>query len=110
MNKLTVNLVLSFVAFISSIGMYVLKGEVKSLETEHLLLQRKIFQTKEEIHVLEAEKSYLSSPERLKFLGEKVGALQETSVKQLYSFSLKKDEPFSPFTLASFKTLKKEDE
>ena len=59
--------ILGFMAF----GLFQIKHAVQGLEEEYAGLNRDILASRQQIHVLEAEWSYLNRPERLTGLAER---------------------------------------
>ena len=66
------------IAGVLSLGLFVLKYEVQDLEHEIQSLNRRIVESREAIHVLDAEWSYLNDPARLRKL-----AAQYTGLRQV---------------------------
>ncbi|MGD9639310.1 MAG: hypothetical protein AB7U85_09690 [Alphaproteobacteria bacterium] len=72
-----------FLAIFVGVGMYILKYEVKKLETELASLNDTIRKDQENIHVLKAEWSHLNNPERIKNLAERYIKLEPVSPEQI---------------------------
>ena len=77
--------IITWVVFILPIalGLFYVKHVVANLETELSSLHRSIKSDKEEIHVLTAEWTYLSRPERVKQLSTKYLELAPTTSTQV---------------------------
>lgn len=55
-------------AMIAGVGLYLLKHDVQTMEDQLARLNRQITKDRTEIHVLQAEWTYLNDPERLRDL------------------------------------------
>ena len=77
--------IITWIIFILPIalGLFYVKHIVAGLETDLSSLQRSIGSDKEEIHVLTAEWTYLSRPERVRELSSKYLDLQPTKSTQI---------------------------
>lgn len=82
----TTLLLLILAAGLASV-MFAVKYEVQGLEAELTRLNREIETEQRSIHVLRAEWSYLSNPDRLHQLSQRYLSLQPTAPDQLGSFS-----------------------
>ncbi len=79
--------VLFGVVMFMGFGLFQLKYHVVQLEQKLTLVERKIAQKKEAIHVLKAEWSHLNEPQRLQKLVEKHLAMGPLHAFQLISLS-----------------------
>ena len=75
------------VVMLMGFGLFQLKYHVVQLEQKLTLVQRKIAEKKEAIHVLKAEWSHLNEPQRLQKLVEKHLAMSPLHAFQLISLS-----------------------
>ena len=75
------------IAFSATCGMFMLKYHVLAKQTELAQLHRKIMQNNRSIHILKAEWTNLSKPERLKMLADKNTKLQPVKASQIIRFS-----------------------
>ncbi|MEW5704707.1 MAG: hypothetical protein AB1781_09010 [Pseudomonadota bacterium] len=64
-------------------GLFLAKYEVQTLEAELASLNRIILARQEEIHVLQAEWAYLSRPERIQSLSERLLDLRPVAVEHI---------------------------
>lgn len=76
-----------FLAIFVGVGMYILKYEVKKLETELANLNNNIHKDQEAIHVLKAEWSHLNNPERIKKLSERFIKLEPITPEQIVTIA-----------------------
>ena len=75
------------IAFCTTCGMFMLKYHVLAKQNELAQLHRKIMQNNRSIHILKAEWTNLSNPERLKMLADKNTQLQPVKANQIIRFS-----------------------
>jgi len=66
-----------------SVALFVVKYEVKSLEEQYAHLNREILRTREAIHVLRAEWSYLNRPDQLAEMAQRHLDLQPLLAPQM---------------------------
>jgi hypothetical protein len=85
----TATILWSVMAGIVAIGLFLIKQDVKGLENRLTTLNTDIARSHSEIHVLQAEWSYLDEPARLRTLSERYLGLQ----------------PIAPTQIATLKTL-----
>ena len=69
------------------IGMFVLKNQVQTLESELNRVNASIEEDVQSIHVLKAEWSHLNSPQRLRTLASKHISLNPARAEQIINFS-----------------------
>ena len=67
----------------AGVGLYMLKMQVESQEQHLASLQRQIVETRESIHVLKAEWSFLNDPARLRDQAERLLAMHPVRPNQL---------------------------
>lgn len=68
-------------------GLYMMKYKVQAVKSEVAALERQIVDEKRNLHVLEAEWSYLNRPERLRLLSDKYLALEPVTGKQMTDYA-----------------------
>ncbi len=90
-------------ALLSGVGMFVLKYEVIRQEEELASIQSDIQKQKQAIHVLKAEWSYLTAPERLKKLNEQVTHLKPMKTGQILSLKELPKSTQTPISFVSYK-------
>jgi hypothetical protein len=69
--------------------LFFIKESVLRLKTELSEIEKQITNEEDNIHLLNAEYAYLTSPERLKNLNKHHVALAETSLDQMQDYSVK---------------------
>ena len=74
------------IAAIVGLGLYTLKNEVKALEEDLAQINHKIADSRESIHVIKAEWSFLNDPERLREQAERHLGLKPIKPAQLTTF------------------------
>ena len=81
--------ILTWIIFILplALGLFYVKHIVANLEGDYASLEKNIKSDKEEIHVLAAEWTYLSRPERIKDLSAKYLDLSPTKSTQIADIS-----------------------
>ena len=71
---------------VAGVGLYLLKMQVEA-QVQHLAgLERQIVETRESIHVLKAEWSFLNDPARLREQAERLLAMHPVRLKQLVTY------------------------
>jgi cell division protein FtsL len=90
-------------ALLSGVGMFVLKYEVIRQEEELAFIKKDIQKQQSEIHILKAEWSYLTSPERLKKLNEQVTHLKPMKTGQILSLKELPKSTQTPISFVSYK-------
>jgi len=85
-------------AVFAGVSMFVVKHQVRSLESDLQRLERAIVAEQEEIHVLAADWSYLNQPARLDGLGRRLIGLVPTTAAQLIDFTGLRRALESPFS------------
>ncbi len=73
----------SLMAGIVAIGLFLIKQDVKGLETRLTTINRHIAQDRSELHVLHAEWSYLDEPSRLRVLAERYLKVKPIGITQI---------------------------
>ena len=71
---------------VAGAGLYLLKMSVMAQEQQLTNLQKQIADTRAEIHVLEAEWSYLNDPERLRDEADRLLAMRTLAPRQIVTF------------------------
>ncbi len=71
---------------IAGAGLYFLKMRVESQEQRLVSIQKQIVETRESIHVLKAEWSYLNDPVRLREQAERLLSMKPVTPRQIISF------------------------
>ncbi len=71
---------------IAGAGLYFLKMRVENQEQRLVSIQKQIVDTRESIHVLKAEWSYLNDPTRLREQAERLLTMKPVSPHQIISF------------------------
>ena len=69
------------------VGLYTVKYKVQAVKAEVVATERKLLEEKRNLHVLEAEWSYLTRPERLAQLSAKYLQLEPTGGIQLADYN-----------------------
>ena len=85
------SILLALTSFVG-VGMFVLKNQVQTLESELNHINASIQEDVKSIHVLKAEWSHLNSPQRLRNLASKHISLNPARAEQIINFS---ELPFS---------------
>jgi hypothetical protein len=88
--------ILGFMAF----GLFQIKHAVQGLEEEYAGLNRDILASKQQIHVLQAEWSYLNRPERLTGLAERHLDLEPMTPTQIGGFETARSSAATPASVS----------
>lgn len=88
------------IASMLSLGLFVLKYEVADLEHEIQLLNKRIVESREAIHVLDAEWAYLNDPARLRKLAAQYTTLRPVMPGELGTLESLPFKPEAPAAAA----------
>ena len=85
--RFAANIILVILAFFVTFAMFITKNTVRDMEKELRIVNMDIEKNKEEIHVLNAEWTYLNRPERIRQLAAKYTPLDGIKSTQMINYA-----------------------
>ncbi len=92
---------------VGALGLYMVKYKVQAIRTEVAVTEKQLREEKKNLHVLDAEWTYLNRPDRLRQLSAKYLDVKPAHAQQIADFA---SFPYSQRTAASQQANEREDE